>query len=182
MTTLTTWLNKLSRPQIYPYIDHFQSMTIFFVIDHGQWQFFCHWPGSMTLFWALSISFCHWLWSMTYGHKWYVHKVEWFSALSNSQWDQGCQKIVIYQSMTIFCDNPFLMEAKIVIDWSMTFLEGCFKTVIDRSMTIFYWYIKTVIDWSMTVPKSPHSNLIDTLPKMSLTGQGHLSIALSKLS
>ena len=92
---------------IYPYIDYFQSMTIFFVIDHGQWQFFCHWPGSMTLFWALSISFCHWLWSMTYGHKWCVHKVEWFSALSNSQWDQGCQKIVIDQSMTIFCDNPF---------------------------------------------------------------------------
>ena len=77
---------------VYPYIDTFQSMTIFFVIDHGQWQFFCHWPGSMTLFWALSISFCHWLWSMTYGHKWYVHKVECFSALSNSQWDHWAAK------------------------------------------------------------------------------------------
>ena len=116
------WLYKsLLCSHIYPYIDHFQSMTIFFVIDHGQWQFFCHWPGSMTLFWALSISFCHWLWSMTYGHKWYVHKVEWFSALSNIQWEQGCQKIVSDQSMTIFCDYQFLMEAKIVIDRSMTF-------------------------------------------------------------
>ena len=138
---LTNWVISICSKEIghlviYPYIDYFQSMTIFFVIDHGQWQFFCHWPLSMTLFWALSISFCHWLWSMTYGHKWYVHKVEWFSALSHSQLDQGCQKIVIDQSMTIFCDNPFLMEAKIVIDRSMTFLESCFKTVIDRSMTV----------------------------------------------
>ena len=30
--------------EYYPYIYHFQSMTIFFVIDHGQWQFFCHGP------------------------------------------------------------------------------------------------------------------------------------------
>ena len=118
----------------YPYIDHFQSMTIFFVIDHGQWQFFCHWPGSMTLFWALSISFCHWLWSMTYGHKWYVHKVEWFSALSNSQWDQGCQKIVIDQSMTIFCDNRFLIPDK-----------GGFKIVINRSMTLFKWRLQWLL-------------------------------------
>ena len=81
---LTVWpLAGITMGHIYPYIDHFQSMTIFFVIDHGQWQFFCHWPGSMTLFWALSISFCHWLWSMTYGHKWYVHKRAWFSALNN---------------------------------------------------------------------------------------------------
>ena len=131
-------------------------MTIFFVIDHGQWQFFCHWPGSMTLFWALSISFCHWLWSMTYGHKWCVHKVEWFSALSSSI-GPGLPKIVIDQSMTIFCDNPFLMEAKIVIDRSMTFLESCIKTVIDQSMTIFCAYQFLIRQ--------------RTTPKLSLTDQ-----------
>ena len=46
------WYLKWKRVQIwkrlltfiYNQIDYFQSMTIFFVIDHGQWQFFCHWP------------------------------------------------------------------------------------------------------------------------------------------
>ena len=88
---------------------------------------------------------------MTYGHKWYVHKVEWFSALSNSQWDQGCQKIVIDQSMTIFCDNPYPMQAKIVIDQSMTiFCDNPFpmraKIVIDQSMTFSRGCFKIVND------------------------------------
>ena len=78
---------------------------------------------------------------MTYGHKWYVHKVEWFSALSNIQWEQGCQKIVSDQSRTIFCDYQFLMEAKIVIDQSMTIF-------CDNP---FLMEAKIVIDWSMTV-------------------------------
>ena len=42
--------------------------------------------------------------------------------------------------MTIFCDYPFPMRAKIVIDQSMTFSRACFKIVIDRSMTIFCDY------------------------------------------
>ena len=88
--------------------------------------------------------------------------------------DQGCQKIVIDQSMTIFCDDPFLKQAKIVIDRSITFLECCFKTVIDRSMTICKGApphmvstpLKTVIDRSMTIFEWPQSEL-------SLTGQWH---------
>ena len=49
-------------------------------------------------------------------------------------------KNVIDWSMTIFCDYPFLIRVKIVIDRSMTFINREFQIVIDQSMTIFCDY------------------------------------------
>ena len=100
---------------------------------------------------------------MTYGHKWYVHSRAWFSALSNSQWDQGCQKIVIDQSMTI--------------------LKQPFRKVIDRSLTIFACIRnglsqKIVIDRSMTVSEGRHRGPMCTFTKLSLTGQWHFWLDL----
>ena len=61
------WNHLTHRPDpTCPNIDYIQSMTIFFVIDHGQWQFLL----SLTAFNDnVHKFFCHWPKSMTYGHK-----------------------------------------------------------------------------------------------------------------
>ena len=130
------------------YIAYIQSMTLFFVIDHGQWHFLT----------SLAINFCHWLQSMTNVHKFCVIDwSQWHMAISSknigaskmsltSQWHFLKVHITAGSRWNLSLTSQWHFSTdslRIVIDRSMTVSKGAHysrvseNTVIDRSMTLF---------------------------------------------